>query len=67
MTGNVFRGYDGDAVPIESGVEVNLLDDTARDGRAQRDGMKAARKRIIVDIFRDAGELLWTFFAEEAL
>ena len=64
---NVFRGDDHDVVPVVVGIETDFFDDAAGNRGSQRDAVEAMGKMDVVDVLRDAGQLVGTFFAAGAL
>jgi hypothetical protein len=63
--GNVRRGHDDVLVPRNRGIEPDLLDATARDGAADGDAVKHARRRHVVDVERLAGDFRAAFLAPD--
>ena len=64
---DVLRGDDDDVVPVVVGIETDLFDDAAGNRGSQRDAVQAMGKMVVVDVLRDAGQLVGTFFAARAL
>jgi hypothetical protein len=60
---HVSRGDDGDLIPGDGGIEVDLVEDAARDGAADRRAVQHAGQRQIVDVPRLAGDLGSPFLA----
>ena len=61
--GNVSGGHDHDVRPGDARLELDALDETARNGASDRGPKKHPRQREVVDVLRPASDLGRTFAA----